>query len=90
MSQVFHYYAVDDTETATPDYALFNLSAGMDLHLFGHNCIELSVCCQNLFNKVYQSHLSRLKYVDTPDGHGYHAMGRNFCIKAYMPIDIHF
>ena len=85
-----HYYAVDDTETATADYALFNLSAGMDLHLFGHNCIELSVCCQNLFNKVYQSHLSRLKYVDAPDGHGYHAMGRNFCIKAYMPIDIHF
>ena len=80
---------VNKSHHQVPTYAT-GLSAGMDLHLFGHNCIELSVCCQNLFNKVYQSHLSRLKYVDTPDGHGYHAMGRNFCIKAYMPIDIHF
>lgn len=85
-----HFFSLDDTETATPDYAVFNLSAGMDLHVLGHNCIELSVCCQNLFNKVYQNHLSRLKYVDTPDGQGYHAMGRNICIKANIPVDIHF
>ena len=86
------FYAVDDTETATPSYALFNLSAGMDLHVFGHNCIELTLSCQNLFDKVYQPHLSRLKYVDTNSAlgrQGISAMGRNFCIKVNVPIDIH-
>lgn len=81
-----NFYALDDTETATPTYALFNLSAGMDLHIFGHNCIELSFTCQNLFDKVYQSHLSRLKYADGP---GIASMGRNFCLKVNIPIDFH-
>ena len=86
------FYAIDDTETATPSYALFNLQAGMDLHIFGHNCIELTFSCQNLLDKVYQPHLSRLKYIDTdsPSGRqGISAMGRNFCIKVSVPIDIH-
>ena len=86
------FYAVDDTETATPSYALFNLSAGMDLHIFGHNCIELTFSCQNLFDKSYQPHLSRLKYVDTGSltgRQGISAMGRNFCFKVSVPIDIH-
>ncbi|MBR3856673.1 MAG: TonB-dependent receptor [Bacteroidaceae bacterium] len=86
------FYAVDNTETATPSYALFNLSAGMDLHIFGHNCIELTFSCQNLFDKAYQPHLSRLKYVDTGSltgRQGISAMGRNFCFKVSVPIDIH-
>ena len=86
------FYAVDNTETATPSYALFNLSAGMDLHIFGHNCIELTFSCQNLFDKAYQPHLSRLKYVDTGSltgRQGISAMGRNFCFKVSVPIDMH-
>lgn len=86
------FYAVDNTETATPSYALFNLSAGMDLHIFGHNCIELTFSCQNLFDKAYQPHLSRLKYVDTGSltgRQGISAMGRNICFKVSVPIDIH-
>lgn len=86
------FYAVDNTETATPSYALFNLSAGIDLHIFGHNCIELTFSCQNLFDKAYQPHLSRLKYVDTGSltgRQGISAMGRNFCFKVSVPIDIH-
>ncbi len=86
------FYAVDNTETATPGYAIFNISAGMDLHIFGHNCIELTFSCQNLLDKVYQPHLSRLKYIDTNAAtgrQGISAMGRNFCIKANIPIDIH-
>lgn len=86
------FYAVDNTETATPSYVLFNLSAGMDLHIFGHNCIELTFSCQNLFDKAYQPHLSRLKYVDTGSltgRQGISAMGRNFCFKVSVPIDIH-
>lgn len=87
-----HFYALDDTETATPAYGLFNLSAGTDLHIFGHNCIELELCAQNLFNTTYQSHLSRLKYADvnTVTGRqGISAMGRNICLKVSIPIDIH-
>lgn len=92
------FYAVDDTETATPAYALINLSAGMDIHVWNHrsttkeklacnkNCIELAITCQNLFNKVYQSHLSRLKYADGP---GIAAMGRNICVKINIPLDFH-
>ena len=86
------FYALDDTETATPGYAFFNVSAGMDLHIFGHNCIELTLSCQNLFDKVYQPHLSRLKYTDVnpvTGRQGISAMGRNFCVKVNIPIDIH-
>lgn len=64
----------------------------MDLHVFGHNCIELTFSCQNLFDKAYQPHLSRLKYVDTINAsgkQGISAMGRNFCLKVNIPIDIH-
>ncbi len=82
-----NYYALDDTETATADYGVVNISVGTDLHCFGHNCLELSVTCQNLFDKAYQPHLSRLKYIG--DGAGICAMGRNVCFKVAMPIDIH-
>lgn len=81
-----NYFAFEQTETATPDYAVCQLSFGTDIHLRGHNCIELSLICQNLFDKVYQPHLSRLKYTD---GGGICAMGRNFCIKVNVPLDIH-
>ncbi len=86
------YYAVDDTETASPGYFLLGFSMGTDLHIFGHNCIELTFSCQNLLDRAYQPHLSRLKYVDTdaPSGRqGLSAMGRNFCVKVNIPIDIH-
>lgn len=80
-----HFYDLDDTETATPDYAIFNISAGIDLHIFKENCIELTLSCQNLFNKSYQPHLSRLKYADFP---GISTMGRNFCLKINITIEI--
>ena len=87
-----HFYGVDDTETATPDYALLNVSAGVDLHLKGHNCIELTLSCHNLLDKVYQSHLSRLKYADVnalTGRMGVWGMGRNICLKVNIPLDIH-
>ena len=83
------YYALDETETPTPSYVLFGITAGMDLHVLGHNCIELTLCCQNLFNKVYQSHLSRLKYAELNGSQGISAMGRNICLKVNIPVDIH-
>ena len=87
-----HFYALDDTETATPGYCLFDLSLGTDLHFFRENCIMLTLSCQNLFDKVYQPHLSRLKYTDVnplTGRQGVSAMGRNICLKVSIPIDIH-
>ena len=87
-----HFYALDGTETTTPDYCLFDLSAGVDIHVFRENCIMLTLTCQNLFDKVYQSHLSRLKYTDLnplTGRQGVSAMGRNICLKVTIPIDIH-
>lgn len=81
-----HYFAFEQTETPTADYAVCQLSLGTDLHLRGHNCFEITILCQNLFDKVYQPHLSRLKYTD---GGGVSAMGRNFVLKLNVPIDIH-
>lgn len=86
------YYALDNTETATPGYAIFNVSVGTDLHILGHNCMRLTLSCQNLFDKVYQPHLSRLKYTDAnvvTGRQGISTMGRNVCIKVSIPIDIH-
>ena len=85
------YYSTDNTETATPDYGLVNLAAGIDLHVWSNNCIQVSLNCQNLFDKVYQSHLSRLKYVtdeETMERYTIYAMGRNICLKVNIPINI--
>lgn len=85
-------FTLDNTERPAPDYAVFSISAGVDLHILGHNCIELTLCCQNVFDKVYQPHLSRLKYADrnaATGREGISAMGRNVCMKVNIPIDIH-
>lgn len=82
----YKYFAFENTETATADYAVCNVSLATDLHLFGHDCIELAISCQNVFDKAYQSHLSRLKYTDGP---GISAMGRNLTVKVRIPVDIH-
>lgn len=79
-----HFYAAQDTETATPSYTLVNLSAGTDLRIHKRRWATLSLNLNNLFNRAYQNHLSRLKYVEaTPEnGHpGIYNMGRNFGAK---------
>lgn len=85
-----HFFKQDDTETRTPDYALFNLSLGIDIRIFNDNCIELIFSCMNLFDKVYQSHLSALKYAEVnclTGRQGVSAIGRSFCVKLNVPID---
>lgn len=84
-----HVYGADDTETATPGYALLRLSAGTDVQIKGRKVAELYVTADNLLNKAYQSHLSRLKYadVDTVTGRrGVYNMGRNITFKVVVPI----
>ena len=86
-----HYYKADDTETRTPAYALWNLSAGTDLHWKQRHVASLYLTVQNLFDRVYQNHLSRLKYLDyvSSDGRkGYANMGRNISVRLVVPLNL--
>ena len=84
-----HIYRADDTETETPGYALLSLSAGTDVQVKGKKIVELYVTADNLLNKAYQNHLSRLKYCDVNDvtgRRGVYNMGRNIIFKVVVPI----
>ena len=84
-----HIYSADDTETATPGYALVSLSAGTDIQIGGRKVAELYVVADNLLNKAYQNHLSRLKYADenvVTGRRGVFDMGRNITFKLVLPI----
>ncbi len=86
-----HIYSADDTETATPGYALLSLSAGTDIQVKGKKIAEFYITADNLLNKAYQNHLSRLKYADvnTVTGRrGVYNMGRNITFKLVVPIEL--
>lgn len=86
-----HVYAVDQTESETPGYALLNLSAGTDVTWRSKKIAELYITADNLLNKAYQNHLSRLKYADVNNltgRRGVFNMGRNVTIKLVVPINI--
>lgn len=83
------YLGLYNTETATPGYALFGMSISTTIKFAKNNRIYLQLQGANLFDKVYQSNLSRLKYFEyytaSPDGtSGMYNMGRNICIKAIL------
>lgn len=85
-----HVYKENDTETPTPAYVLFNTSAGADIMLHGKKLCSLSLTANNLFNRAYQSHLSRLRYADInarTGRTGVFNMGRNIGIKILFPIE---
>ena len=86
-----HYFAANDTETATPSYTLLNMYAGTDVKLHGKRLLSLYLSGENITNRTYQNHLSRLKYLaeNTVTGRrGVYNMGRNFCIKVVVPIEL--
>jgi iron complex outermembrane receptor protein len=80
------YLALDHTETATSGYVLFNMYGIMEIHYGRHASLQFELAANNLFNKAYQSSLSRLKYFEyytaSPKGRlGIYNMGRNICVK---------
>ena len=86
-----HIYGADDTETPTPGYALLSLSAGTDIQVKGKKIAEFYITADNLLNKAYQNHLSRLKYADenvVTGRRGVYDMGRNVTFKVVVPIVI--
>ena len=86
-----HYYKVDDTETRTPGYTLLSLSVGTDLNIKHRKIAEFYITADNLLNKAYQNHLSRLKYCDFNNAtgrQGVYNMGRNIVFKMILPISM--
>ncbi|MDN3658726.1 TonB-dependent receptor [Ferruginibacter paludis] len=81
------FLALNNTETPTPSYTLFNLSVSTKIVLTVTSILQFQLQVNNLFDKAYQSNLSRLKYFEyyesPPDGRsGIYGMGRNICLKA--------
>ena len=65
------------------------LSAGSDITVHHKKVAEIHLIADNLFNKTYQSHLSRLKYCDTNSvtgRQGISNMGRNIIAKLILFI----
>ena len=84
-----HFYAADDTETATPAYTLINIGAGWSWKQNSKTRFSIDLSVNNLFDRAYQNHLSRLKYADlnTVTGRrGVFNMGRNIVIKITAPF----
>ncbi len=84
-----HIYSADDTETKTPGYALLSLSVGSDIQVKGRKVAELYITADNLLDKAYQNHLSRLKYADVnavTGRRGVFNMGRNITFKIVVPL----
>ncbi|WP_349315863.1 TonB-dependent receptor domain-containing protein [Chitinophaga sp. MM2321] len=87
-----HFYGVDDTETFTAGYTLFNVGAGTGItNKKGKTVCELFLQLDNVFNTAYQANMNRLKYFEyysaSPGGHlGIYNMGRNFSAKVMVPF----
>lgn len=82
-------FSAFDTETVTPAYTLLNASFGTDFVHKGRTWASLYFTANNLTNKAYQNHLSRLKYTDVNQvtgREGVFNMGRNFGIKLLIPL----
>jgi iron complex outermembrane receptor protein len=87
-----HFYGADHTETFTPGYVL--VAAGIGTvwqNKEGREMCRIALQADNLFNAIYQSHLSRLKYFEyysaSPNGRsGIYNMGRNISAKLIIPF----
>jgi iron complex outermembrane receptor protein len=86
------YLALSGTETATQWYALSNFSVQIQMKYSIKNTLQFQLQANNIFDKAYQSNLSRLKYFEyytsSPNGHlGMFGMGRNICFKIIVPFN---
>jgi iron complex outermembrane receptor protein len=87
-----HFYALDDTETATPGNTLWNIGCGSGFkNKKGKTFLDVFLQVDNLLDKAYQSNLNRLKYFEyyqaTPNGRsGIYNIGRNISLKMIVPL----
>lgn len=62
-------------ETPTIDYMLAEAGIGSNIKCKNGNAMNIDICCNNIFNKVYYDHLSRFK------DFGIYNMGRMICLN---------
>jgi iron complex outermembrane recepter protein len=85
-------YLADNTETPTPGYTLINAGVGGGFTNKQNKIVfNIYILANNIFDVIYQDHLSRLKYFEPyPNSpgpyHGIYNMGRNFSIKLDFPF----
>jgi iron complex outermembrane recepter protein len=85
-------YLADNTETATPGYTLINAGVGAGFTNKQNKVLfNIYLFANNIFDVVYQDHLSRLKYFEPyPNSpgpyHGIYNMGRNISVKLDFPF----
>ena len=83
-------FSAFNTETATPSYTLVNAGVGTDVaSATGRTLFSVYLTANNLFEVVYQSHLSRLKYTDYNAANGRTGVfnpGRNLSVRLVVPL----
>ena len=87
-----HYFAqnrfAENYETATSAYSLLNVGVHATLNLFKKNdFLFLAIQLDNLLDRAFQNHLSRLKYAPENPATGrvgVFNMGRSFNVKAVI------
>ena len=79
LQTYFDQNKVADFETKTPRYNLFNVGVGGDMKIFNQK-VGYSITGNNLFDKNYISHLSRLK------ADGIANIGRNISFNLSVPL----
>ena len=79
------------TETPTSSYSLWNAGVGSEIVIKKDKVLfSIYFTANNIFDKAYQNHLSRLKYApeNALTGRtGVFNMGRNFSFKLIVPIE---
>jgi iron complex outermembrane recepter protein len=85
-------YLADNTETPTPGYTLIDAGFGAGFTNKNNKLwFNIYLFANNIFDVVYQDHLSRLKYFEPyPTSpilhHGIYNMGRNISVKVDFPF----
>ncbi len=86
-----HPFTAYNTETTTPAYLLLNSGTGADFVKDKKTILSLHIALENITDRAYQNHLSRLKYTDINNATGRRGvfnMGRNFSVKLNIPLKI--
>ena len=84
-----HPFTAYNTETKTPGYSLLNIGAGGNIISRNKVLFSVHLAINNVSNKSYQNHLSRLKYAPMNEAtgrQGVYNMGRNFSAKVNVPL----
>lgn len=93
MDNVFtqnKFFSGYSTETATKGYMLLNAGVGADIFSNKKRLASVIISVNNITDKAYQSHLSRLKYLEENPAAGrvgVFNMGRNITARLIFPFE---